>query len=216
MFHQACYVCCSSEVVSHILQSPCKCQYQHSRHHLLKTLRQTIHTLAEWQRTPNKIIPDSKYEGFRRTYHQSRRGITGSKGFSKPLAIIETACIYHTNYTADDKNHNRHYQVWHPTLFLVILYLLCLINRISNLIGCKEVSLFSIVLMQGHIPIVQPHKGNDDYHQQCQQCIEVERYRLYEDADAILILYKSRHSSRPWRYGCDDADRCCRRVDEVC
>ena len=70
--------------------------------------------------------------------------------------------------------------------------------------------------MLQHRTKIHFHEDDEEHHQQSQQGIEVERDSLNEDTDAVLIFDESRHRSRPRRNGGNDANRCRRRVNQVC
>ena len=79
----------------------------------------------------------------------------------------------------------------------LLLFRLALWVGTLSLASSEEVTIAGIILMQQHGTIVYPHEDDEDHHQQCQQGIEVIGNRLYEDADAVLILYESRHCCSP-------------------
>lgn len=111
MLHQASDIGGGSQTVGHAFQYPCKRQNEHGRHHLLKTIRQTIHTFAKRQRLARQIIGYGYDKCYRRAQHQPHRGIAGCKGVYETLALEESACIYHADNTSDNEKYDWDNQV---------------------------------------------------------------------------------------------------------
>ena len=74
--YNTCYIFRRSKTVCHRFQCPCKNKNQDCRNHRLKSIRETCHTLIEFQHTSYQIQHDCDHKSKETSVHQSLGSIT--------------------------------------------------------------------------------------------------------------------------------------------
>lgn len=157
-----------------------------------------------------------KHKSDERTKYERFRGIAVSKGLRNALALIDATRVKHAENAGGNEDKQRQDEIDHLAMPLVFaldlgfIGILILFRDLEMLLVGKDAF--------AHSREIAPRPDDEHHEDHREPCVKVERDGMQEKGKTIdgrILRQRRTDGSRPARDRRNDADRCCRRIDDI-